>query len=379
MLNFTTKIKTLCLFVISLLFSSAIFADTYPTSDELIGRYHFSGKCSVEAPSIPAVNDYDVVILPAEGDNNFYICGMFGFGGGILTTYNPEDGTLTCNTDGYLCSNLDMYSTGAGYWFMYSCTESPCIMEAKNDNGIILTATTGLTGMDLLSSANIIYEAGFTLTKKSVNIPVEEVAGSYDFKSTSGPILSFIDEATSDFTLDITAAGEDKVNIQGLFGFDDAVEATYMSESGIILLPHNYTFSNEMKMGDDENYGLMNYEQPYPYFLVNEGSLETPSSFVLNNGVDEILGMLLQFSFTGGTAVSKNSDAVQSISSNDVNISVCNGTINVAVPEKENITVYSVQGTKVGSINGQNASFSNLTPGLYIVSAGKTNVKVNVR
>ena len=79
MLNFTTKIKTLCLFVISLLFSSAIFADTYPTSDELIGRYHFSGKCSVEAPSIPAVNDYDVVILPAEGDNNFYICGMFGF------------------------------------------------------------------------------------------------------------------------------------------------------------------------------------------------------------------------------------------------------------------------------------------------------------
>ena len=89
--------------------------------------------------------------------------------------------------------------------------------------------------------------------------------------------------------------------------------------------------------------------------------------------------MPIQFSFTGGTAVNTNSDAVKSISSNDVNISVCNGTINVAVPEKENITVYSVQGTKVGSIDGQNASFSNLTPGLYIVSAGKTNVKVNVR
>lgn len=378
MLNFTTKIKTLCLFVISLLFSSAIFADTYPTSDELIGRYHFSGTCSVEAPSIPAVNDYDVIILPAEGENSLYICGLFGFGGGMLTTYNPEDGTLTCNTDGYLCSNLDMYSTFAGYWFMYSCTGSPCIMEAKNDNGIILTATTSLTGMDLLASENIIYEAGFTLTKKVVNIPVEKVAGSYDFKSTSGPIMSFIDEATSDFTLDITATGEDKVNIQGLFGLDDAIEATYMSESGIILLPHNYTFSNEMKMGDDENYGLMNYEQ-YPYFLFNEGSLETPSSFVLNNGVDEILGMPLQFSFTGGTAISTNSDAVQSVSSNDVNISVCEGTINVTAPEKGNITVYSIQGTKVGSINSQNASFSNLTPGLYIVSAGKTNVKVSVR
>lgn len=378
MLNFTTKIKTLCLCAISLLFSSAVLADTYPTSDELIGRYHFSGKCSVEAPSIPAVNDYDVIILPAEGENNLYVCGLFGFGGGMLTTYNPEDGTLTCNTDGYLCSNVDMYSTYTGYWFMYSCTESPCIMEVKNDNGIILTATTGLTGMDLLAMQNITYEAGFALTKKSVNFPIEELAGSYDFKSTSGAIINFIEDAKSDFTIDITAIGEDKVNIQGLFGFDDAIEATYMKESGIILFPHNYTFSNEMIMGDDEKNGLVNYEQ-YPYFLVNDGALETPSSFVLNNGIDEVLEMPIQFSFTGGTAVNTNSDAVKSISSNDVNISVCNGTINVAVPEKENITVYSVQGTKVGSINGQNASFSNLTPGLYIVSAGKTNVKVNVR
>ena len=378
MLNFTTKIKTLCLCTISLLFSSAVLADTYPTSDELIGRYHFSGKCSVEAPSIPAVNDYDVIILPAEGENNLYVCGLFGFGGGMLTTYNPEDGTLTCNTDGYLCSNVDMYSTYTGYWFMYSCTESPCIMEVKNDNGIILTATTGLTGMDLLAMQNITYEAGFALTKKSVNFPIEELAGSYDFKSTSGAIINFIEDAKSDFTIDITAIGEDKVNIQGLFGFDDAIEATYMKESGIILLPHNYTFSNEMIMGDDEKNGLVNYEQ-YPYFLVNDGALETPSSFVLNNGIDEVLEMPIQFSFTGGTAVNTNFDAVKSISSNDVNISVCNGTINVAVPEKENITVYSVQGTKVGSINGQNASFSNLTPGLYIVSAGKTNVKVNVR
>ena len=377
MLNFTTKIKTLCLCAISLLFSSAVLADTYPTSDELIGRYHFSGKCSVEAPSIPAVNDYDVIILPADGENNLYVCGLFGFGGGMLTTYNPEDGTLTCNTDGYLCSNVDMYSTYTGYWFMYSCTESPCIMEVKNDNGIILTATTGLTGMDLLAMQNITYEAGFALTKKSVNFPIEELAGSYDFKSTSGAIINFIEDAKSDFTIDITAIGEDKVNIQGLFGFDDAIEATYMKESGIILLPHNYTFSNEMIMGDDEKNGLVNYEQ-YPYFLVNDGALETPSSFVLNNGIDEVLEMPIQFSFTGGTAVNTNSDAVKSISSNDVNISVCNGTINVAVPEKENITVYSVQGTKVGSINGQNASFSNLTPGLYIVSAGKTNVKVNV-
>ena len=359
------------------MFSSAVLADTYPTSDELIGRYHFSGKCSVEAPSIPAVNDYDVIILPAEGENNLYVCGLFGFGGGMLTTYNPEDGTLTCNTDGYLCSNVDMYSTYTGYWFMYSCTESPCIMEVKNDNGIILTATTGLTGMDLLAMQNITYEAGFALTKKSVNFPIEELAGSYDFKSTSGAIINFIEDAKSDFTIDITAIGEDKVNIQGLFGFDDAIEATYMKESGIILLPHNYTFSNEMIMGDDEKNGLVNYEQ-YPYFLVNDGALETPSSFVLNNGIDEVLEMPIQFSFTGGTAVNTNSDAVKSISSNDVNISVCNGTINVAVPEK-NITVYSVQGTKVGSINGQNASFSNLTPGLYIVSAGKTNVKVNVR
>ena len=378
MLNFTTKIKTLCLCTISLLFSSAVLADTYPTSDELIGRYHFSGKCSVEAPSIPAVNDYDVIILPAEGENNLYVCGLFGFGGGMLTTYNPEDGTLTCNTDGYLCSNVDMYSTYTGYWFMYSCTESPCIMEVKNDNGIILTATTGLTGMDLLAMQNITYEAGFALTKKSVNFPIEELAGSYDFKSKSGAIINFIEDANSDFTIDITAIGEDKVNIQGLFGFDDAIEATYMKESGIILLPHNYTFSNEMIMGDDEKNGLVNYEQ-YPYFLVNDGALETPSSFVLNNGIDEVLEMPIQFSFTGGTAVNTNFDAVKSISSNDVNISVCNGTINVAVPEKENITVYSVQGTKVGSINGQNASFSNLTPGLYIVSAGKTNVKVNVR
>lgn len=378
MLNFTTKIKTLCLCTISLLFSSAVLADTYPTSDELIRRYHFSGKCSVEAPSIPAVNDYDVIILPAEGENNLYVCGLFGFGGGMLTTYNPEDGTLTCNTDGYLCSNVDMYSTYTGYWFMYSCTESPCIMEVKNDNGIILTATTGLTGMDLLAMQNITYEAGFALTKKSVNFPIEELAGSYDFKSTSGAIINFIEDAKSDFTIDITAIGEDKVNIQGLFGFDDAIEATYMKESGIILLPHNYTFSNEMIMGDDEKNGLVNYEQ-YPYFLVNDGALETPSSFVLNNGIDEVLEMPIQFSFTGGTAVNTNFDAVKSISSNDVNISVCNGTINVAVPEKENITVYSVQGTKVGSINGQNASFSNLTPGLYIVSAGKTNVKVNVR
>ena len=85
MLIFTTKIKTLCLCAISLLFSSAVLADTYPTSDELIGRYHFSGKCSVEAPSIPAVNDYVVIILPAEGENNLYVCGLFGFGGGMFT------------------------------------------------------------------------------------------------------------------------------------------------------------------------------------------------------------------------------------------------------------------------------------------------------
>ncbi len=378
MMNFTTKLKTLCLCTISLLFSSAMLADTYPGSDELIGRYHFSGKCSVEAPNVPAVNDYDVIILPTEVENQFYICGMFGFGGGITTTYNPEEGTLTCNSEGYLCSNFDLYTTGEGYWFLYSCSQSPCILEVKNDNGIILTATTSLNGMDLTSYSEVAYEAGFTLTKKDVNIPAEELAGSYDFKSNSGAILNFIEEAKSDFTLNITANGEDKVNIKGLFGFNDVIEATYMKEAGIILLPHNYTFSNEMLMGDDENNGQINFE-PYPYFLVNKSSLETPSSFILNNGFDETLEMPVQFSFTGGTASITDPDAVKSTVSNDVNISVNKGTINVIAPEKENITVYSIQGTKIGSIHSQNASFSNLTPGTYVVSAGKTNIKVNVR
>ncbi len=378
MMNFTTKFKTLCLCTISLLFSSAMLADTYPGSDELIGRYHFSGKCSVEAPNVPAVNDYDVIILPTETENQFYICGLLGFGGGVVTTYNPEDGTLTCNSEGYLCSNIDL-STFTGYYYVYSYTNvPPFTLEAKKEDGIIITATSDFTCTDGVSGSNITYEAGFTLTEKDVNIPVEKFVGSYNFKSNSGVISNFIEEAKSDFTLNITANGEDKVNIKGLFGFNDAIEATYMKEAGIILLPHNYTFSNEMIMGDDESLGLFNTE-PYPYFLVNEGSLETPSSFVLNNGADETLGMPLQFSFTGGTASITDPDAVKSTVSNDVNISVNKGTINVIAPEKENITVYSIQGTKIGSIHSQNASFSNLTPGTYVVSAGKTNIKVNVR
>lgn len=377
MLNFTTKFKTLCLCTTSLLFSSAIFADTYPTADELVGRYHFSGKCTTESASIPALDDYDVIIMPTEKEDSLNICGIFGFGGKIPVIYNQENGTLTCDGEGFLCSNVD-YSTYEGYWFYYSCMENPCIMEVKNDNGLVITATTSLSGEDMLAYADATYEKGFTMTKKHINIPVEKIVGSYDFKAKSGILNNFIDGVKSDFTLNITSVGEDKVNITGLFGYDDTIEATYMSEPGIILLPHNFTFSNNLSMGDDESTGTLNYE-PNPYFLVNEGSLESPSSFTLNNGFDEELFMPIQFSFLGGTAVSTNPDAVKAISSNDVNISIYNGTINVVAPEKENITVYSIQGTKVGSVNSQDASFSNLTPGLYIVSTGKANVKVNVR
>ena len=191
-MNFTTKFKTLCLCTISLLFSSAMLADTYPGSDELIGRYHFSGKCSVEAPNVPAVNDYDVIILPTETENQFYICGLLGFGGGVVTTYNPEDGTLTCNSEGYLCSNIDL-STFTGYYYVYSYTNvPPFTLEAKKEDGIIITATSDFTCTDGVSGSNITYEAGFTLTEKDVNIPVEKFVGSYNFKSNSGVISNFI-------------------------------------------------------------------------------------------------------------------------------------------------------------------------------------------
>ncbi len=381
--------------VCSFVGGKAVKAESHPSLSELIGRYRLSGECTVEGDDlIPAATDYNIAILPGAEDGTVQLNGWFGYGGGFAGTYDETTGVLSCSIPAaYLCATVDAFWTSgvmaiidpgqgntADLKFSVSRTEGGLVLST---DGSLIVQASRLSDM-MQEGASAGYLNGFTLTKETVNRPLSELSGTYAFKASSEMISNTVQDASDEFEMTVSVSGDNKVTISGLFGIPSCVvEATYYEESGIVVFPHDVRFTDKLFMGDDMDNGIMAFESA-PYFYVNGTEWVSPSSFILNGGMemdmDYEMEMPLVCSFVGGKAVKQNADAIQTVGTdNGIRIAAANNTITVTSPVVETLNVYDVQGRVVASATGTKMTVDSLPTGLYIVKAGKDTRKIMLR
>lgn len=362
--------------------SATAWAQNYPTLSELTGRYRLTGDCMVEGDGFPVTTDYNMVILPGAEEGTVQLNGFFGYGGGLTGTYDEQTGTLHFSAGGaYLCATMDSYWSSGEFIVadpgVGGTIELGFTITRSEEGGIVLTTDSSFIAMDQFRSAAAGYMNGFTLTKESVSKPLSDLAGTYHFTSRTGMIANMLESASDEFTMTVTPSGDNKVTISGLFGLPECVvEATYYEDGGIVVLPRDVAFTDELYMGNNEEMGVMAYEAA-PYFYVNDTEWTTSSSFILNGSIDWDMEMFLSASFVGGKAVKTTEDAVQHVASaSNAQIVVEGGVITVTSPVAENVRVYDVQGRMVASAAGTKVTIASLPTGVYLVKVGKDTCKI---
>ena len=394
MRKFDLRMNVVALLTLFMLVGNGMtaWAEGYPSLSELVGRYRLTGECMVEGEGVfPSTTDYDIVILPGEDEGTVQLNGWFGFGGGFSGTYDESTGVLSCSFPAaYLCANMDLFYT-AGVMATIDAGSNGMInlkfaMSTTSD-GIVLSTDSSLVAQafsmsDMMSSeAAAGYLQGFTLTKQSVNVPQSELPGTYQFKGRSGLISNMVDGAGDEFTMTVSSSGDNKLKISGLFGIPECmVEATYYADGGIVVFPHDVRFTEKLFMGNDMENGIMAYEAA-PYFFVNGTEWTSPSSFILNGGMEMDMDYEMEMpqvcSFIGGTAVKTGTDAIQTVGiASKAQITVANKVITVASPSVETVKVYDVQGLVVASAIGTKVTINSLPAGMYIVKVGKEACKI---
>lgn len=399
MRNSTLKEKTFGIILLAFILGiQAVSAQGYPTVKELYGRYKFSGECTyvdmmtgkaAEAP-VPAVTDYDMAVLPGEGENEVKILGFFGYGGGVIATYDAEKGVLKCTQEAaYFCGNMDAI-TGEGVMAFADAGEGGQLdyiyTVIKKDEGILITSTTSLNASYMNGTdgkmGSLSYAAGYTLQKENNMIAVSSTEGDYNFLSEN-VVSTFEADAIEEFKLTVKVKGGNKVSMSGLFGFADEIEVDYYEDGGVFVLPSAVTFANGLFMGANEGDPDNIYDDVYPvedspYFYVEDGKLVTPCSFYVYGMFDDVYMMRNVFSFLGGEAV-KDGSSVSSRCIRSVKIYGADGTIRVDGDEDTVVRVYDVQGVQVASAEGATIAFDGLKSGLYLVKVGDQATKVVVK
>ncbi|MCM1107613.1 MAG: hypothetical protein NC388_01020 [Clostridium sp.] len=373
-----------------------------PAITELYGRYTFSGDCMLQNATVPAETDYEVALLPGDADGQVKIQGIMGYSGAVNLVYDQENGTLTSPMvdlgdgnpifpGGMLCGTYMTY-----YMAMQMTPASFTV--AVQDGNIVLTSTdvfmvaiadpdAELTEEEEEEGALAMYAPGVTLTKTAVNKPISEVTGTYNLTSDYIDFM-LIDGASENFQLTVTEkdGAENTLVLNGLFGMENAsVEAQYMPESGLIVMPMETEMPNGMYFGfspeSQEEQGMKNYNDQ-PVFFAADNTLSSPSFFILDNGVDEEMEMPLLFTFLRATAtkvIEGGSSIHTQTAAGRLNISAQKNTLSVESAEATDIRVFNAQGAAVGTAHASAATFNGLPAGIYIVKAGERCLKIAVK
>lgn len=396
MRNSTLRMKTFGVIMLAFFLGvQAVSAQDFPTVKELYGRYKFSGECSfvdmmtgepADAP-VPATTDYNMAVLPGEGENEVKILGFFGYGGGVTLTYNPENGTLKGETPTAIFvmgMNImvaaDAAATDGTVVFNYQVT--------KEDGQIRFTAQNALEGVTLTDMETDVmgvlsYASGYTLTKENVSCTLTDVIGNYDFVGTRVD-NNLLEDAFEEFKMKITensaASDVPTVTMGNWFDVENTdVTAEFYADGGILVLPHDVKLANGMCFGQQPTEEGGYNPNEAPFFFVEKGKLASPCYIVLDNGIDEDMeGMPLQMSVIGGEAV-KDMSSISSRCIKDVKIYGADGIIRVDGAEDAVVRVYDLQGVLVASAQGATVSFDGLKAGLYLVKIGEQAAKVVVK
>lgn len=382
-------------FLTAFLGISTVYASDYPTLNELCGRYVFNGTMTSMAEEQGgsalepvARTGYTMVVVPGEEANTVKVLGFCGYGGGLTATYDETTGKLHCEQNAFhLCTSFS-YSTGEGMYAVVDAgvvpgTYEPLYLDlnfqvSEQDGKVVITSAEDLNINVQFKSDEWTYAAGYTLTKEDVNFTAAEIAGVYEFKGNEA-IETSVDEAFEEFDMTLTLKENGKVGVKGLFDFADEIEADYIADGGILLLPSDFVFSNGTYMGSNMDEGVIRYEAA-PYFLVGNGTLTTPSTFAVYGEFDADQFFLPSFSFCGGTATKKTGDGVENaVAAGNLNVTPMAGGIRVDAPESVTICVYDACGAKVAGAVASSVEFGGLQAGVYIVKAGEYTTKTVVK
>lgn len=377
---------------------SVVSAAVHPKISELYGRYVFDGKMTSlaeqsgeEALEPVARNGYEMVVVPGAGENEVQVLGFFGYGGGLTATYSEEEGVLHCRQVAFFaCANV---SYGNGGMMVVADAGQGNTFDlhfnvSDEEGNLVITAAESLqfTAMSgSMEGDKWTYEAGYTLTKRNMNVSQDKAVGKYEFES-SMVVNTALEDVWEFFDLSVVSKGEGKVTLSGLFDLADEIDADYYAEGGIIMLPVDYTFANGLYMGNyegtPENYygDAVMRQEAAPYLLVDGEKVTSPSSFVVNGKYDDVTGFTRSFSFIGGEGKKVPGSSVAHVSSGKgVEVLAGESALSVKTSVAGMIQLYDIQGALVGEKTGTSVRFDGLSAGVYVVKVAGQAVKVIVK
>lgn len=384
---------TLLSFVLTLLFclvsSVKVSAQSFPKVNELTGRYTFTGSATgTDGLNLPSITGHDMVVVPAEQENQVLILGYFGYGGGATFNYDEATGKLTIAQ-----TTIVIYSDGFRLMFVVDNGGNPIDVTyqvQKSGDVISISSTTDLLAeykdFENGKMQDVTYTSGYSMIKQTLNVPLKSFTnGVYSFVGQE--LLTYVyPESFEEFDLKIytTDVASYPANVMTSGWFDHAglqVEGKYYEDGGILLLPASVKMNDELYFGvcNDVTTNNPDYNMnPQPFFLVNKDELTSPSYFRIVKPSD--MYPYNDFSVRGATATFKQAASVEQLAGHGgLKVQQVDGGVLIQSAGEALIKVVDVEGRTVAQKQGSALNVNNVKPGIYVVRAGSDVVKINIQ
>ena len=320
---------------------------------DLVGVYKLGGLTDETTAALGRISpDAMFRIMPGDGDADYYMTGVAGYGCKWAVAYDESAGTLTV-TDaspysaygfgmllyysdlGYLCVDTQSLAFTVGADGVLTIDENIAIVEPDNDEDELEVGT---------------YTKGLTLTKQKITTPAAaDLTGDYTF--TGNDMMT----GSVEYSMSVSQTEGDTLSINGFMGVDN-ISATYLPDVAMVVIPEQEadTVTVGQMLGD------------IYFILSDDGSwtLTTPAiAEVSVDGEPMPLAYLID-----GTAVKGGSSAVRELPTGEEAVSVygSNGFVYVVSDAPVAVQIYNAAGVQVYGSAAVSAPIS-LNKGYYLV------------
>ena len=343
------------------LVATLFVAATASAADNLVGIYKLTDLTAEQTEALGSLSpDAAIRIMPGDGEADYYVSGIAGYGCQFAATYDEAAGTLKAvdNSpygEAFGIMLLSLSDIGAIY------VDGTSIDFKVQTNGTLELGSEIIVVDMYTSEIYGTYIPGISLVKDTTPaIPVSEVVGIYTFTGI-GIDYSIYDIENVKYSMSIEQVDGNALTINGFMGVD-GISATYIPEAGMIAI-------NAQQIGEIEvmqNNGNI-------LFTVSTGELELISPAVAA-GID---GMPVA-SVIEGKAVKGDADAIENVTiAPSTSISASNGTLYINSAEPVAVQVYNAAGVKVYSNDATSGAVA-LPKGIYLVKVAGNAKAVSV-
>ena len=341
------------------LVAALFMAATASAADNFVGIYKLTNLTADQQEALGSLSpDAAIRIMPGDGEVDYYVSSLAGYGCYLPATYDANKGTLTATANPVLFPGmiLLLYSyTGA------VAVDDPITFSVTDD---ALTVVEDIIVQDAMSEDVLgTYAPGVKFTKQvAPTLTVENLQGTYDLVAESVDLIMGVEETVT-YKINVSQATGNKLNITGLIN-GQTISATYHPEVGMISIP--------VQEVGDYIVAQMAAEFGDVRFTVSdngEWTLVTPMQAATFD--------LPLFYFTSATATIDPVGIAKPAAAPSLSISVVNGAICVNSAEPVAVQVYNAAGVQVYANDAANGAIT-LPRGIYFVKVAGNDKAVSV-